>query len=191
LLELARCLGPPDELRALDVGCGVGLTDAYLGELGSVVGVDISPEVIRVAAETNPTVAYREYDGKRLPFDDGTFDLAFAICVVHHIPTEERARFFAELARAVRPGGLVAIFEHNPANPLTRLAVHRCSFDEDVELLRPRATRQLIQAAGLDVVEARYLLVFPWRSRTLGAVERRLGRVPLGAQYYVLAEKPR
>jgi SAM-dependent methyltransferase len=142
-----------------------------------------------VAAKANPKVRYQRYDGKRLPFDDGTFDLAFAICVLHHVPPDERPGISSELGRCVRPDGLVAIFEHNPVNPLTRLAVHRCAFDKDVELVRRRRAERLVRAAGLEVIESRYILFFPWRSKMLTTVEERLERVPLGAQYYVLAQK--
>jgi SAM-dependent methyltransferase len=190
ILDISRRrLGPLDRIRALDVGSGIGLTDAYLEEIGSLEGVDISDEVVCLARNANPGVRYQAYDGERLPFSDGAFDLAFAVCVLHHVPAENWAGFASELGRCVRTGGLVAIFEHNPFNPLTRLAVHRCSFDEDVELLSSGRTARLLRGAGLQPVEARYILFFPWRSNALAAFERRLGRVPLGAQYYVVAQK--
>ena len=71
--------------------------------------------------EKNPGVDYIHYDGALIPLEDASFDLAFASCVLHHIEPVERARATSELARVLRPGGLVAIYEHNPLNPLTRL----------------------------------------------------------------------
>lgn len=176
-------------MTALDVGCGVGLTDRYLGGVSSLVGVDISPGVLEAAAEANPAVRYLEYDGRRLPFDDESFDLAFAICVVHHVPVAEWNDFVAEIARCVRPGGLVLLFEHNPLNPLTRLAVHRCAFDENVTLLRRSKAASLLRQAGLELVESAYILFFPWRGRVLDTLDQRLGRVPLGSQYYAAGRK--
>ena len=190
LLDLAeRRLGHPPELSALDVGCGIGLTDGYLGDFGRVEGVDVSEDLIERAAAANPAVRYRSYDGRRLPYGDGSFDLVFAICVVHHVPPAEWQTFVAELARVVRPGGLTVVFEHNPLNPLTRLAVSRCAFDKDVALLPRTRTEHLLSSAGLAVDEARYILFFPWRSRRLRAFERRIGLLPLGAQYYAAARK--
>lgn len=176
-------------MRALDVGCGVGLTDRYLGELSSVVGVDISPGVLEVAREANPGVWYVEYDGKRLPFEDESFDLAFTICVLHHVPVAGWSAFIAEISRCVRPGGLVALFEHNPFNPLTRLVVHRCAFDKDVTLLRRSKAVRLLREAGLELVESAFILFFPWRVPALNALELHLGRVPLGSQYFVAGRK--
>ena len=94
-----------------------------------------------------------------------------------------------ETARVVRPGGLVAVFEHNPLNPLTRRVVRDCAFDEGVELLPRRELETLLRAAGLEVVSAHYLLFFPWRGRLFEAAERLLARLPLGAQYVVAARR--
>ena len=57
-------------------------------------GAEVTPGTIETARKQNPTVNYRLYDGKSIPFDDATFDLVFAICVVHHIPLEETAFFY-------------------------------------------------------------------------------------------------
>jgi SAM-dependent methyltransferase len=120
-----------------------------------------------------------------LPYDSGSFDVAFAVCVLHHVDPAARRQFTAELARVTRPGGLTVVFEHNPFNPLTRLAVARCEFDEGVELLRRRELQRLL-APALREVESRYLLFVPWRAERL---ERALGGVPLGAQYYVASTR--
>ena len=55
--------------------------------------------------------------------------------------------FVAELARVVRPGGLVVVFEHNPLNPLTRLVVSRVTFDDGVRLLRSGERRLAVRDA--------------------------------------------
>ena len=192
LLDLAqRRLGRLDEVRALDVGCGVGSTDAHLvGRLGSLEGVDTAAAAVERAAAANPGVRYRAYDGTRLPYDDEHFDLAFAICVVHHVAPADRAALAGELARVVRRGGIVAVFEHNPFNPLTRLAVARCAFDDDAVLLRPRRARRLLDEAGLRLVEQRYIVLMPSDRPSARSVEHAFRNAPLGAQYYVAAQRP-
>jgi SAM-dependent methyltransferase len=191
LLDLAaRQLGPVRELSALDVGCGIGLTDSYLaGEFGRLEAVDVSEAVLDRAVAANPGVTYQLYDGQRLPYADGSLDLAFAIGVMHHVPAVNWATFAGEMTRVIRSGGLVVIFEHNPLNPLTRLAVSRCAFDEDVALLTRQRTNRLLTAAGLVNDESRFILFFPWRSRWLSRLEKHLGTVPLGAQYYAAGRK--
>lgn len=188
LLDLVRRrLADPGSVRALDVGCGGGLIHKHLDTLGSLTGVDPSKPIIEAARAANPEVDYRVADGTELPFAEDSFDLAFAVCVLHHVPPAGRPAFVAELARVTRPGGLTVVLEHNPLNPLTRLAVARCEFDEDAILLGLRETRSRLQAVGLKSVERRYIIFFPWRSAVLGRAERALAPVPLGAQYYVAA----
>jgi len=187
LLDIARRrLGDPKSLSFLDVGCGVGLTDQYLeGEVGALHGIDVAEGVVERAGERNPWAEYAVYDGGAAPFRNELFDLTFAVCVLHHVSPASWHSFVEELARVTRRGGLVVVIEHNPFNPLTRLAVSRCDFDEDAVLLRARRTRGLLAGAGLTVAEARYIAFFPWRGRMLRLVESRLGRLPLGAQYAV------
>ena len=191
LTDLVRSeLGDPGAVRALDVGCGIGSIDGLLRpRLAAVDGVDLSPAMVERAGEANPEGTYRTYDGGRLPFDDGAYDLAFTFSVLHHVPPPERAEFAAELARVVRPGGLVAVIEHNPWNPLTRLAVHRCAFDDDAVLLRRDETARLLAGAGLRPARGRYILFFPWRGAALRTVERGLRGVPAGAQYLVAGRR--
>jgi hypothetical protein len=77
------------------------------------------------------------------------------------------------------------LLEHNPFNPLTRLAVARCAFDDDAVLLSRRHAGRLLAEAGLSIAERRDLLFFPWSGTTSRRLERMLGPVPLGAQYLV------
>jgi SAM-dependent methyltransferase len=191
LLDLAaRRLGDPAGLRVLDVGCGIGLTDQHLaGRFQELHGVDMATEAVHRAAVTNPSVFYQAYDGWRLPFGDASFDMAFAICVLHHVAPEQRPSFVAELRRVVRPGGIVAIFEHNPFNPLTRVAVSRCDFDEYAVLLTRRLASRLLAEAGLQAVERRYIIFLPFERRRTVAIERVLGWLPAAAQYYVASTR--
>jgi SAM-dependent methyltransferase len=188
LVELARRLGDPSSLAVLDVGCGVGSMERFLvSRFGRLCGVDVAAEAVREAGRNVPGAQFRAYDGRTLPFADGTFDIAFAVCVVHHVPPPEWERFTAEMARVVRPGGLVALFEHNPLNPLTRRVVSRCEFDRDAVLLGAGTARRLLASARLTAIEHRYILFFPWAGWVWRALERTLGGLPLGAQYYAAA----
>ena len=189
LVELARRHLGPGRPAALDVGCGPGLFDRHVASAFDLHGVDVSPAMVERARETNPEAEYAVSEPGRLPYDDGRFDLAFAVCVLHHVDRADRLPLLRETARVVRPGGLVAVFEHNPVNPLTRRVVRDCAFDEGVELLPRRELSRLLRAAALEVVSAHYLLFFPWRGRLFEAAERLLTRLPLGAQYVVAGRR--
>lgn len=185
LVDLVRRnLDATENLSALDVGCGVGVTDALIqSEFRSVHGVDVAEGVIERAAAANPAVEYRSYDGETLPYPDGSFDVVFAICVLHHVSPSGRRRFVDEMKRVARRNGLVAIFEHNPLNPLTRLAVARCAFDEDVVLLSKREAKRLLLTGEMSIVEERYILFLPWMMDLSQKLDRLLPWFPLGAQH--------
>ncbi|MFH2204192.1 MAG: class I SAM-dependent methyltransferase [Elusimicrobiota bacterium] len=186
--EARKFFGSVKDLRALDLGCGIGATDTYVAaSIKMLHGVDVAPGVIEVAAATNPSVDYRCYDGSSIPFPDATFDLIFAINVLHHIAPKARLAAIREMRRAVRPGGLILIFEHNPLNPITAKVVQACPFDEDAILLRMTEVRDLFRAAGLSLIDRAYFLFFPWRGRLFEIIEHGLRRLPLGAQYFVAA----
>jgi hypothetical protein len=90
----------------------------------------------------------------------------------------------------LRPGGLFAIFEHNPWNPATRRIVSRTPVDANAVLLTAGETRALLQGAGLCVRKTCYYLYFPQSLyRRLAGLERLLGAVPAGGQYAVFGQR--
>ncbi|WP_019904500.1 class I SAM-dependent methyltransferase [Methylobacterium sp. 77] len=168
----------------LDVGCGVGLLHRRLiGIVSEMAGTDPSPESVARAESENPSNLYRLQQGGTLSFGDRTFDATLAVCVFHHVPVAERSGLLVEMRRVTRPGGLVTIIEHNPWNPLTRLAVSRCPFDHDAVLLGARETRTLLAQQGLRDISSRHFLAFPFRRPWVRSVEKVFGQVPLGAQF--------
>src|ERR1019366_6584353 len=180
---IARRLGP-EKPGMLDVGCGVGSFHPLLrGMVGRLSGIDVSSASIAQARIDNRDVDYRDSDGKSFPFDNASFDLVTAICVMHHVASAEWTHFMSEMRRVVRPGGLICVIEHNPLNPLTRLAVSRCEFDRDAVLLGAGTTRKLMAAGGLREIGARYFLLLPWEAKPARRLENALSNVPLGAQY--------
>jgi SAM-dependent methyltransferase len=192
LVELAGGhVGPPGELAFLDVGCGPGETDRFLeGRVGRLAGVDVAPKMVERARRRNPWAEYRDYaEGDPIPFEDGTFDVCFAVCVFHHVARDQRVPLVGEMKRVCRPGGLIALFEHNPHNPMTRRAVRDCEFDRDAELLSRREASRVFGEAGFENPRGRYILFFTRKSGLLRGIERRLGWLPLGAQYVVFAQR--
>ena len=127
--------------------------------------------------------------GRRLPFPSASFDLAFAICVVHHVDPAAWDGFLGEMWRVTRAGGLAVVIEHNPANPLTRRSVNRCPFDEDAVLVGPRRLAQGLRRAGARSVRHRYILFAPFGGDRARMAEGLLGWLPAGAQHIVWAQR--
>jgi SAM-dependent methyltransferase len=181
---IAARLGPEARPSALDVGCGIGVLHRYIRDrFARLCAVDVSTACLEQAARANAGVEYRVYTGAELPFATGEFDFAYAICVLHHVPPADWLGFIREMARVIRPGGVLCIIEHNPLNPLTQLSVRRCEFDRDAVLLPSWRTARLMTQAGLKAVESRYFLLLPSAAAPARAIERGLARLPFGAQY--------
>lgn len=191
LMDICRAhFGQTKELELLDVGCGVGNIHKLVSEnVGQLSGVDISNESVNKAGAENKEVLYKTYDGETLPYADNSFDVAYAICVVHHVPVELWENFTREMHRVVKPNGLAIIFEHNPLNPLTMRVVNNCPFDADAVLLKGKKTTDLLQKAGFKSTKKRFIITIPPSNRFLRRVDGLFSRLPLGAQYFVAAHK--
>lgn len=106
---LARYLPERGEgLKVLDVGCGTGRYMASLRQRGYLVaGVDGSEEMLAHARRDNPGVEIKQADVDQLPFADGSFDFAICIEVLRYLPSATRA--LAEMARVLKPGGVLLV----------------------------------------------------------------------------------
>ena len=153
----------PSGGHLLDVGCGTGALAAHLMSQGyQVSGVDVSPGMLAKAAERGLAAAVAAF-ATALPFRDGTFDLALAVATFHHLDTPLRvALTVGEMARIVRRGGFVMIWDHNPLNPYWPILMHRVPQDTGDERLVPLAEILAdVKAAGLQIVSARRLGFIP------------------------------
>jgi ubiquinone/menaquinone biosynthesis C-methylase UbiE len=184
----AHGVGPTD--RIVDVGCGIGTYEMSLAEdWPNIAGIDVSQESIAQARDNCPGVHFASFDGKQMPFEDNSAAAAFAICVWHHVPVPDWMLFLAEIKRILRPGGILAVFEHNPWNPLTRWAVERCVFDKDAVLLSMPKAKALLSEAGFKLQRSDYILSIPATDGLAGRIDRCLGSLPTGSQYMVVARK--
>ena len=175
-------------MRILDVGCGIGIYQSYLkGRFAEIHGVDVSEKSVALAREQNPFALYKSFDGGRLPYDDGYFDISFAICVMHHVPPRDWPTFVREMARVTKSGGLVLVYEHNPLNPITRYIVSRSPIDADATLLGRRDIRRLFERGGLSDIRIDSILSLPPKNALLRLIDASLNTLPFGTQYRLSA----
>jgi ubiquinone/menaquinone biosynthesis C-methylase UbiE len=183
--------GRTSGLDVLDLGCGIGAYHQALEtSFRELHGADVSSKSVEAAAQNHPFVKYESFDGVRLPYPDGRFDVVFTICVMHHVPPAQWQGFVAEMKRVLRPGGLALVFEHNPYNPATQYIVRSCDIDKDAVLLKPFQSRRIFYDAGFDDVSTRTILSVPPKGAVLSRMDRMFGRLPFGAQYYLRATNP-
>ncbi|MFE6064185.1 class I SAM-dependent methyltransferase [Streptomyces sp. NPDC056431] len=150
----------------LDAGCGTGraLTPlrAAVGPSGTVLGADLTPEMLERAAAagrggTAGTATLLLTDVGRLPVRDGALDAVFGAGLVSHLA--EPVAGLRELARAVRPGGRLALF--HPIGRAALAARHGRQITPDDLRAEPRL-RPVLAEAGWRLVsyvdeDARYL----------------------------------
>ncbi len=181
------------ELAVLNFGCGIGNTEGFLRRhlpAAVIYGVDVSPRSIAHAQSRHRDLAgvhFSVYDGETLPWNFA-FDVIFVANVLHHVPRPEHVAMLRMLRGSLRPGGTLFLFEHNPWNPVTVRAVKTCAFDRGAVLLSPRYARRILAQAGFRWCGLRFTLFFPKLLAALHPLEKFLRKVPLGAQYYLIAE---
>jgi SAM-dependent methyltransferase len=94
--------------RMLDLASGPGYVAAEGAERGaSVVGVDVAPAMVALAARLHPGLDFRRGDAHELPFDDGSFDAVVGNFLILHLGRPEQA--MAGFVRVLRPGGRLAL----------------------------------------------------------------------------------
>jgi ubiquinone/menaquinone biosynthesis C-methylase UbiE len=194
-VEIVRRLEPGNP-AILDLGCGDGNSAVYFTKHfpgSEYAGIDSSSKSVQIAADRGLSNArFACYDGREIPYDTDSFDVVFTACVLHHIDRTDHEPILREAMRVLKPGGHLYIFEHNPLNPLTRKVVRDCPFDEGVVLLPAGYTRDLLESIGFNRTSVNYTVFFPRQRlvRHFLGLERYLGWLPLGGQYYARAERP-
>lgn len=169
LLAEARAASRPAGLRLADLGCGVGGSLFYLlarlGPAAQGVGCTLSPIQARLAARRRAQLGlpnpcgFVEADFQQAPLPAG-FDLVYSVEAFVHAP--EPARYLAEAARLLRPGGRLALVDDfmagPPPSPAARrwLAAYQRGWHVP-DLQTPAAVQTLAAAAGLRPVTDRDL----------------------------------
>jgi len=116
-----RMVGALDGQRVLDLACGSGFYTRLLKQLGAgqVIGVDISPEMIRIASQQEEAeslgITYKVCDALELP-NLGPFDLITAIWLLNYAKTEdEMLRMFRKAYDNLDEDGRFVAYTTNPA----------------------------------------------------------------------------
>lgn len=190
---------------ALEIGCGTGLfTEAFAATGATLVAVDISPELIRLAKRRGLPASRVTFIAK--PFEEcsveGPFDSVVGSSVLHHLEIQPA---LAKIRQLLKPGGWFSFAEPNYFNPqvflerkLRFLPVFRYTSPDETAFVRWRFAKRLIAAGFADVS----IVPLDWLhprvpSRAAGAIQRIgsvMERIPVLREFagslYIRARRP-
>ena len=109
----------------LDIGCGCGRLARWVIRRGGearISGVDINRPMVAWCRRNLPGRWQAIRIGQDLPFEAAGFDVAYACSVVTHLREDTTARWFADLARVMAPGGVLLVTFHDEHHPTAALA---------------------------------------------------------------------
>ncbi len=141
-------------LDVADVGSGTGRLAPYLSSHGLAPhGVDLSPEMIRVARRDYPEHLFELADVRALPFEDGSMAGAVGWYSLMYLAPEDRPGAFGELARVVKPGGYFATAFKSGDDELRRAgSTLNLGIEFDIYWFSPAEMERRVVEAGFKVV---------------------------------------
>ena len=144
--------------RTLEVAVGTGLNLPFYPPDVELTGLDLTPEMLRIAAERSAhlgmTVDLREGDAHSLPFEDATFDSV--VCTYSLCGIPDPARAIGEMDRVLRPGGRLLLVDHIGSSVRPVYWVQRGVEAITIRTQGEHMTRRqlpLVQGAGFEVLE--------------------------------------
>lgn len=98
----------------LDIGCGGGQYTNYLADRVQTIGIDLSPEFLKVAKANYPTRFFRSGDMRHLDFPDRSVSGSAAIASLLHIPKAEAPLVLTEFRRVLKDHGRLVLLMKLP-----------------------------------------------------------------------------
>jgi SAM-dependent methyltransferase len=171
-------------LRALDAGCGAGLTASRLSsrpEISETVALDMSDAALVLARQRydGPVVSGSVLD---LPFPNASFHVVTCFDVFQHLPRESESKAASEINRVLKPGGdaLIRVNGRGGWNP-AQGGPAPYTVNELEELFR---------TAGLSIARSTYANCLPAMIQELRGWRRRAGGHPAGGGLRIAMPHP-
>lgn len=120
---------PAKVTNILDIGCSVGISTLTLHQYFSqkqessinTIGLDLSPYMLAVAKTTDTQQEINQWIhglGESTGLANNSLDLVTLQFVIHELPRQATREIFREVLRILKPGGIIAIVDNNPASPV-------------------------------------------------------------------------
>jgi 2-polyprenyl-6-hydroxyphenyl methylase/3-demethylubiquinone-9 3-methyltransferase len=163
--------------RVLDLGCGGGLlSEAMAREGAHVTGIDLAPDLIRIAKlhrlESGVDVDYRLVAAERLAADEpGTFDAIACMEMLEHVP--DPASILRACATLLRPGGRLVVSTLNRTPAAFAVAIVGAEYIARLlpkgthqyrDFIRPSELAAWLRESGMQLEDVSGLVYEPWRN---------------------------
>jgi phosphatidylethanolamine/phosphatidyl-N-methylethanolamine N-methyltransferase len=164
--DAVRAVDTEPEQRILEVGVGTGLSLPRYRADARVVGIDVSPEMLRRARERvarsalAQVEALHEMDAQEMRFADDSFDAVVAMYTVSAVP--DLARMFEEIRRVCVPGGRIVVVNHFASGGVLAGLVERIMAPLSSTIgFRPDLEEgAVVELAGIRMEESRKINIF-------------------------------
>ena len=137
-----------------DMGCGPGHIARHLRDAGAnVFGLDLSLGMLEEARRLNPDISFRQGNMLALDLPDASLAGIAAFYAIVNLPRETFSQVFREMARVLKPGGLLLLAHHIGAETMHRDEWWERPINMDFHFLDPQSVQRDLEAAGLTVEE--------------------------------------
>jgi ubiquinone/menaquinone biosynthesis C-methylase UbiE len=141
-----------------DMGCGPGHIARYLRDAGpdaklQVFGLDLSPRMLEEARRLNPDITFRQGNMLALDLPDASLAGISAFYAIVNLSPDSLPQVFREMARVLKPGGLLLLAFHAGNEMLHRDEWLDRPVSMDFYFFPPQAMQRDLEAAGLTVEE--------------------------------------
>lgn len=138
--------------RILDIGCGAGILTSWLAASNQVIGLDISNQMLRLAAKKSLTPVLG--DAFHLPFQKNTFDTVLSMEMIQHV--SDPFPFLEELLRVSSPGAVVMISSLNRESFLQKALWHLGITNRKLFFHERTAIVNFLSARGVEAMSVQF-----------------------------------
>lgn len=140
--------------KVCDMGCGPGHIARFLRDAGArIFGLDLSPGMLRQARHLNPDISFRQGNMMSLELEDGALAGIVAFYAIVNIAKKKLPLVFREMARALRPGGLLLLAFHIGDQIVHVEEFLGQSISMDFFFFQPVEIRKQLEEAGFAIKE--------------------------------------
>jgi SAM-dependent methyltransferase len=137
-----------------DVGCGPGHVSRYLHEQGvTVVGIDLSAEMVAVAKRLNPGLSFQVGDMRQLDLPDATLAGIIAFYSIVHFEPAELTAIMLEMRRTLALGGLLLVSFHIGDQVVHVEDLFGARVSLDFRFHVPHDVIEALRSAHLEIIE--------------------------------------